>query len=97
MTHFDSRTSNKKTTRDYGCRRPLISSGGDRSASYDHRVLFDRASDATAGFDGGDSDDGDAGTKTRDDEFGRRAWRSTDGRRDLASRALASTVPYRFA
>jgi hypothetical protein len=72
-------------------------SGDDTSASRDHRGPFDRASGATAGFDAGDSGDGDAGTKTRPDEFDRRAWRSWDGRQRLASRALASTVPYRFA
>jgi hypothetical protein len=33
-----------------------------------------------AAFDGGDSVDGDAGKRTRHDEFCRRAWQSTDGR-----------------
>ena len=73
-------------------------SGGDRSAFVrPPRAVLARASGERDEFDGGDSGDGDAGKTTRDDELGRRAWQSTDGRQDLASRALASTVPYRFA
>src|SRR5438046_493223 len=68
-------------------------SGGDTSASRDHRGPFDHATGATAGFDADDSGDGDAGTTTRDDDSDRRAWRSKDGRQDLALRARASTVP----
>jgi hypothetical protein len=60
--------------------KPAETSGGDRSASCDHRESFDRATYATARFAGGDSGDGDAGKKTRDCEFDQRAWRSTDGR-----------------
>jgi len=92
----DSESARRKVPHRTRWQKTADFSGGDRSVSRERRERFLRASGGKAAFGGDDSDDGDAGTTIRDDGLGRRAWRSTDGRQDLASRDRASTVLYCF-